>query len=745
MEFNITKPFEKIREQLHQLKQNMQIFTEVSEMSEEITDIEKSFTTALNTLQNYHRLYTDHIDLFSGLIDFQSKVGRSKSAPEVTQHLFTFLKNNIDFHHAFMVLKLGELEQRYELIPDNHSKIDFYKKFLSEENINFIKDLILNRDLAILLDSINKDLREKIDWNPLHSQSAIIFPIRIRSQFLGFGLISRQAGSFLLKDLSLINLINGLMSLTIFQYFYISKLKSKLFKQFKMQKNYEEFKYSKFFQKGPLFIFTLNPQGDIIHSNGKNLSKLDLNEEFIIGENFFNLIPIEHRRPLQNIVSQMEEGSVNFYQCPIKVSEHKEVFMEFYLTKMKIQESYPLSIIFAIDATQQYYKNLQSNRNEILDEITHFSHIINGYLDNLLAVLTPNIDLLKTKVEPNEQTIRIFRALDTSLGQTSRLVQKFLNYDLNDIENATSTNINESIISVISERKIHPMDGIEFNYALDPSTPNLMIYPKRFRKLINILVQNAIEALTGKGFIKVSTRFLDMKSEGLVKPHLFYLRKGTYVELFVEDNGMGIDERVLPQIFKPFFSTKIRNEGVGLGLYIAYNIVKDMEGQIFVESQSGKGTKFFIYIPYKDESEMQQILPGMEEVVKEKTPTLLIVDDEYNIRSMLKEVFEMNGFSVYTAANGQEGVDIYREHLLEIDLVILDMVMPIMDGKKAFYEIKKMKDDQKVIIISGYAQREDLQEILRKGALAFMSKPFQIDAIVAKVKECLNNNNNQGK
>ena len=217
------------------------------------------------------------------------------------------------------------------------------------------------------------------------------------------------------------------------------------------------------------------------------------------------------------------------------------------------------------------------------------------------------------------------------------------------------------------------------------------------------------------------------------------------MELFVEDNGMGIDERVLPQIFKPFFSTKIRNEGVGLGLYIAYNIVKDMEGQIFVESQSGKGTKFFIYIPYKDESEMQQILPGMEEVVKEKTPTLLIVDDEYNIRSMLKEVFEMNGFSVYTAANGQEGVDIYREHLLEIDLVILDMVMPIMDGKKAFYEIKKMKDDQKVIIISGYAQREDLQEILRKGALAFMSKPFQIDAIVAKVKECLNNNNNQGK
>jgi signal transduction histidine kinase/CheY-like chemotaxis protein len=741
MEFNITKPFEKIRDQLHQLKKNMQIFTEGPDMTDEIVKIEKSFTTALNTLQNYHKLYTGHIDLFSGLIDFQSKLGRSKSAPEVTKHLFTFIKNNIDFNHAFILLKLGELEQRYELIPDDHSKINFYKKFLSEDNVKIIKEVILSRELALLLDNINKDLREKIDWSPLLSQSAIIFPIRIRDQVLGFGLLSRQAGSFLLKDLSLINLINGLISLSIFQYFYISKLKSKLFKQFKMQKNYEEFKYSKFFKKSPLFIFTLNSQGDIIHSNGKNLSKLDLNEEFVIGENFFNLLPLEHRRPLQNIVSQMEEGSINFYQCPIKVSEHKEVFMEFYLTKMKIQESYPLSIIFAVDATQQYYKNLQSNRNEILDEITHFSIIINGYLDNLLAVLIPNIDLLKTKVEPTEQTKRIFRALDTSLGQTSRLVQKFLNYDLDDIENATSINLNETILSIINERQINIMDGVELNYALDPATPNLMIYPKRCKRLINILIQNAIEALPGRGYIKVSTRFLDMKNEGLVKPHSFYLRKGKYVELTVEDNGMGIDERVLPQIFKPFFSTKIRNEGVGLGLYIAYNIVKDMEGQIFVESRSGKSTTFFVYIPYKDESEIQQILPGMEEVVKEKAPTLLIVDDEYNIRSMLKEVFEMNGYSVYTAANGQEGVDIFREHLQEIDLVILDMVMPIMDGKKAFYEIKKIKDDQKVIIISGYAQREDLQEILRKGALGFMSKPFQIDAIVTKVKECLNGKN----
>ncbi len=104
---------------------------------------------------------------------------------------------------------------------------------------------------------------------------------------------------------------------------------------------------------------------------------------------------------------------------------------------------------------------------------------------------------------------------------------------------------------------------------------------------------------------------------------------------------------------------------------------------------------------------------------------------------MLKEVFEMHGFRVYTASNGREGVDLYKRHQPNIDLVILDMLMPVMDGKSAYREIKQLDESQKVIIISGYSKREDLQEMLSNESVSFMSKPFQLNDIIEKVEEVL--------
>ena len=123
---------------------------------------------------------------------------------------------------------------------------------------------------------------------------------------------------------------------------------------------------------------------------------------------------------------------------------------------------------------------------------------------------------------------------------------------------------------------------------------------------------------------------------------------------------------------------------------------------------------------------------------KHKKPTVLVIDDEYNIRSMMKEIMEMHGFNVYTAGNGRDGVEVFQRYRDEIDLVVLDMVMPVMDGKAAFIEITKIKPDQKVFIISGYSSREDLEDILKRGAIGYMRKPFQVNEIISKIKEILN-------
>lgn len=179
---------------------------------------------------------------------------------------------------------------------------------------------------------------------------------------------------------------------------------------------------------------------------------------------------------------------------------------------------------------------------------------------------------------------------------------------------------------------------------------------------------------------------------------------------------------------------------MGLGLFIAYNIVKDFEGEIFIHSKEDEFTRVHIFFPLQGERPMYDVVQRMEEKTAVQPVHILVVDDEYNIRVMLKEVLEMKQFQVSTASNGKEALEIFKKHVDDIELVILDMVMPIMDGYATFKEIKKIKPDQKVLIISGYAKRPSLDEILKAKSSAFMRKPFQIDEILFKVQEMLRKN-----
>ncbi len=130
-------------------------------------------------------------------------------------------------------------------------------------------------------------------------------------------------------------------------------------------------------------------------------------------------------------------------------------------------------------------------------------------------------------------------------------------------------------------------------------------------------------------------------------------------------------------------------------------------------------------------------MPKQEKKAPAKQATVLVVDDEYNIRSMMKEIMESSGLRVLTAGDGRAGLDIYQRHKKDIDLIIMDIIMPIMDGRTAFNEIRKINPKQKIFIISGYVEQKDLQDMLDKGAVGYLHKPFQVKEIVEKVQEIL--------
>jgi len=481
----------------------------------------------------------------------------------------------------------------------------------------------------------------------------------------------------------------------------------------------------------------------VLHANAAALKNIELDGESILGENFFEMIAPAHRAAFRKFITENKDKSFQVFRCPLKTSSGHFSVMEFIVSPLSNHGSSSLLLVMAGEVTGNYLRDVIEHRNEVLDEIDQFSRILVNQFNNLLTVLLPNINMLKRIIPTKHPQYVHLQTMQDAAQRSANLIQKFLNYEVEDLENYEIGNLNKFITTYAAAIKKELPDQIQIQVELDPMIKNTRIYPLRLHRLLDILISNSIIALQGrdKALIKLGTRITEQKVDGLVDGKPFYLKKGRYIEIWVWDNGIGIPEKSLNQIFKPFYSTRIKNEGVGLELFIAYNLIKDMKGYIFLDSKVDQHTAVYLYWPFREEKDMGT---RTAELIKEekkshiKPATVLVVDDEYNIRSMMKEIMEMSGLKVFTAGDGRAGVDIYQQHKKEIDLIIMDMVMPIMDGRAAFNEIRKINPKQKIFIISGYSQREDLEDIMENGAVGFLRKPFQVKEIIEKVQEILN-------
>ncbi len=747
LQTNIVQYIENIVKSLKRVEKTSEVFDELKEISEELENLQKYMIATFNTLENNFNSFVRQIDMLSDLIEFQRSVMNFKNSQNLIHSLFDLFDRRVPNDHAFIAFRLKD-EDTDETIITNHVKhLDKYRTFVKHSGNEILKNIVQERDLAYLISDVENLSTTEAPWHLLNARSAILFPLKVRGKFLGMGYLIRTQESFSLNDLSFINLVLGLISLVIYQHYYFAQLKSRLFKQFRLRKILEEVKYAEYFEKGPLYIFTLDPRYIVLHANTTAFSNLKINEEMIVGENFLEIIPKNFQAGFRRILDQCQEGQIQYYRSPVVSEKKPQPILEFYVSRIILQNHFTLILVFAVDITQIYYRDIIQQRNMVLDELDQLARTLVGEFNNLLTMVVPNISIMRTQLPQEHQFQKYLEIMDKATQRSSNFVQKFLNYDLEEIETYETGNLNKIIKRFVNQIKKELPDGIQVKYNLDASLKNVQYYPLRVRRLLRILFENSVNALKDreKPFIQVSTRHIAHSTNGLLPGHEFYLEKGEYVELCIYDNGCGIPHQMLSQVFKPFYSTRIKNEGVGLGLFIAYNIVKDLQGEIFIESQNQEYTAVYIYLPIKEEEESvaQTAVEktDMVETIVEHVPTLLVVDDEYNIRSMMKEIMEMYGFKVFTAGNGEEGVEIYKKHKDEIDLVILDMIMPVMDGRTAFNYIHKIDPTQKVFIISGYSQREDLEDILEKGAIGYLRKPFQVNEIVNKIKEILNMKN----
>ena len=206
--------------------------------------------------------------------------------------------------------------------------------------------------------------------------------------------------------------------------------------------------------------------------------------------------------------------------------------------------------------------------------------------------------------------------------------------------------------------------------------------------------------------------------------------------LSMADTGVGLDPESKEHIFEPFYTTKKTGQGTGLGLAIVYGIVKSHGGFISCRSVAGKGTTFEIFLPAIEEA----ILPAPEERdlnLFHGSETVLLVEDEESVQDLGRRILERFGYTVITAGNGVEALDIFRSERAKIELVILDLIMPEMDGIACFRYLRELDPDLKIIITSGYNPDQKTKDSLTKKADGFVSKPFDMGQMLKVVQQVL--------
>jgi PAS domain S-box-containing protein len=249
--------------------------------------------------------------------------------------------------------------------------------------------------------------------------------------------------------------------------------------------------------------------------------------------------------------------------------------------------------------------------------------------------------------------------------------------------------------------------------------------------LLNLYV-NAWHAMPEGGELTLQTKNVYLQKEDALP---FGIKPGTYVQTCVKDTGVGMDDTTQRRIFEPFFTTKEMGRGTGLGLASAYGIVKNHGGIINVSSEKGEGTTFTIYLPGSEkEVPIQKDSPA---ALTPGTESILLVDDEEMIIEVGQEILQEMGYKVYLARTGREAVEVYRDNRQEIDMVILDMIMPDMGGGEAYDKMKEIHRDVKVLLSSGYSVEGQASEILARGCNGFIQKPFSAKQLSQTIRQVL--------
>lgn len=351
--------------------------------------------------------------------------------------------------------------------------------------------------------------------------------------------------------------------------------------------------------------------------------------------------------------------------------------------------------------------------------------------NNLLMGIQGRTSLMSIDLEPSHSHSEHIKAIEEYIQSASDLTKQILGVARGGKYEVTPIDINE-LVDKSANMFGRTKKEIRIHTKLQNPAPVVKADRAQIEQVLLNLYVNAWQAMLDGGELYLETQTVAL-DEAYCKP--YEAKPGDYAKVSVTDTGVGMDEDTRRQVFDPFYTTKEKSRGTGLGLASAYGIIKNHNGFITVYSAISHGTTFNIYLPLSD-NKAYRVVPMADEVVK-GSETILLVDDEKIVLDVGKEMLGALGYHVVVAYGGEKAIDVIQNKGDEIDLVILDLIMPGMDGGKVFDRIKEILPAIMVMLSSGYAINGQAEEILKRGCNGFIQKPFNLSELSQKIRKIL--------
>ncbi|MBL7049406.1 MAG: PAS domain S-box protein [Nitrospira sp.] len=495
-------------------------------------------------------------------------------------------------------------------------------------------------------------------------------------------------------------------------------------------------KFSKAFSLSPVFmIISSLEEGRFLDVNNAFLQSSGYTREEVIGRTALELgtwVDLADRAMVVETLKR--EGVIRNFESSMRNRSGQVMQVLFSAELIEIDgQQYILAVTLDISEHKKLQDELMHSQK--MEAVGQLAGGVAHEFNNILTAIINNAFLLKKKTPEGSETLSRINKIQELSESAARIAGELLTFSRKQALALIPINLNQTIRNIETLLKDFIEENIDFRIRLTDGEPVILADRSQIEQILVNLATNARDAMPDGGTLSIITESVIIDDD-FISANGFG-RPGKYALLIVSDTGTGIDEDIQQKIFDPFFTTKEIGKGTGLGLSIIYGIIEQHKGFIELSSKADEGAEFRIYLP--EIKGLVEVASYEETTVSEgKSETILLAEDEISVRDSVRMLLEEYGYKVIEAVDGHEAFDIFQKRAEEIDLVILDVIMPRMNGKETFDAIKNIRPDVKVIFTSGYSMDLVKDRGLAGVNIPFISKPVSPEELLAKIRNVLN-------